>query len=450
MNPIGASILAVLAFVVLLAPRQWAVLAMMAGVLYLTQAQAVDVLGFNLYAVRFLELAGCIRVMARREFSFLRLNRIDQGLLLLYSYTAIVYSLWAADGRSYVIGNAVDAFLCYFTFRGLIREMEDFRWFLRAFVLLLAPFVALILLEAMTRHNPFSFLGDTYDWVRGDRFRCVGSFRHPDLLGTLGASFLPLYIGLTFARRDRWFALIGIGLCLVIVWASNSGGPLGAAAFGLVGWAFWTVRTKMREVRWGIVGGIALTALVMKAPIWYLIARISDITGGSGWHRSYLIDMAFQHLDKWWLAGMPITDTRDWFPYILITTGGADITNQFLSFGLNAGLGAIALFILLLTRAFSGLGEALASVRSNCRKPSETEFLLWGFGVMLLVHIVNWFGITYFDQIHVVWFMQLATISGLSETRAEAGSKIETDDSGDWPGEEDLLESEVQYEKQLP
>lgn len=73
------------------------------------------------------------------------------------------------------------------------------------------------------------------------------------------------------------------------------------------------------------------------------------------------------------------------------------------------------LFIILLKRAFSGLGNALRSVRSNSEGVSETELLLWGMGVMMVVHIVNWFGISYWDQTYVIWFMQLAAVSSLSE-----------------------------------
>lgn len=129
MNPIGVSILLFLIFVVLITPRRWALVGMMAGVLYLSQAQQVDVLGFNLYAIRFLELAGFIRVMSRKEFSFAGLNKIDRILLFFYCYVAIVYSLRSSEGQINVIGLSVDAFLCYFTFRGLIIDLDDFRWF---------------------------------------------------------------------------------------------------------------------------------------------------------------------------------------------------------------------------------------------------------------------------------------------------------------------------------
>jgi hypothetical protein len=161
----------------------------------------------------------------------------------------------------------------------------------------------------------------------------------------------------------------------------------------------------------------------MKAPIWFLPARISDIVGGDGFHRSYLMDCAIRDLSKWWFSGMPIVDTANWFPYVVPATGGADITNQYLFFGVTGGLLAIILFILLLIKCYSLLGNSMYQLRASTSTPTGNEFLLWGLGVMLTVHISNWFGIRYFDQTYNLWFMQLAAIS---VTKAEVLPKVKT------------------------
>ena len=427
MNALGASILCVLIAVVLLGPRRWALLGMMAGVLYLTQGEEIQVFGLHLFAMRFLEMAGFIRVMARREFSFSSLNEIDRAFLWLYCFTTVVFLLRSTEGQAYQIGMAVDAILCYFTFRGLIQNIEDFKWFLSAFVILLSPYFLLVLMQAFTARNPFAIVGGPQGFMfRHGRPRCMGSFRHPDLFGSLGATFLPLFIGYALAGTKRFRALLGMVFCLGIVLLANSGGPVAAAAFGLAGWLFWRFRTKMSLVRRSIVGSIALLAVVMKAPIWYLPAKISSITGGGGWHRSYLMDIAFKNLSKWWLAGMPIAMTKNWFPYRLRVTGGADITNQYISFGLSAGIGSMFLLIFLLIRSFQGLGKTLSVVRLHFPETSQSEYLLWGLGVMLSVHIVNWINVSYFDQFYVIWFMQLAVISSVTNG---ANIAVETNQS---------------------
>lgn len=422
MNLAGTSIVSLLILVVLCAPRRWALVGMMAGVLYLTEGQHVQVLGLNIFSIRFLELAGFIRVIARREYSFSMLNKLDLALIWLYCYMTVVFLLRSSENVAYQIGMAVDAFLCYFAFRGLMSNIEDFRWFLRAFLLLLAPYTLLILFESFTRHNLFSAMGAVADgtWVRGNRIRCFGSFRQPDTLGMFAASFLPLYIGMACISQERKFALMGVTFCLIIPWAANSGGAASAVGMGLLGWiGFWRLRTKMQKVRWCIVAIIVALALVMKAPVWYIFAHVSSVTGGDGWHRSYLIDVAYRHLSQWWLCGMSAKETAGWFAYTLGTLDQADICDQFISFGLIAGLPAMILFIFLLVRAYGSLGKAMAAVRNSQRETGPAEFLLFGLGVMLLVHIIDWFGITYFDQMYMVWFMQLATISSLCEQRTQ-------------------------------
>ena len=78
MNSIEIVILTTLVAVVLFASRRWAILGMLAGVLYLTQGDAINVLGLNFYPLRFLEMGGFVRVVVRREFSFSVVNKMDQ------------------------------------------------------------------------------------------------------------------------------------------------------------------------------------------------------------------------------------------------------------------------------------------------------------------------------------------------------------------------------------
>ena len=417
MNALSTAILVFLAVVVLFTPRRWALLGMIASLLYLTQYQQIKLGGFNMFPHRFIELAALIRIISRRELFSIKLNRIDWCLLVLYSYTTIVYLCRDSEDAAYTIGEAVDAYLCYFAFRCLVTNIDEFRWFLKAFVFLLIPYMLLLLREHHSGRSAFTALGAVPELATrdDDSVRCCGSFRYATLMGTLGATFLPIYIGLCFIKSDRKLAWVGIAFSVGIVWLSNSGGPINAAAIAMVGWLLWPIRKRMYLVRRAIVVWIAVAAMVMKAPVWYLIAKVSDLTGGDGWHRSYLIDVSFRHLNLWWLAGMKDELTADWFPYVVAATGGADITNAYISFGLTAGLMSMFLFIALLTKAFIELGKAQAAMRANSDGVTSNEFMLWGLGAMLAAHVANWFGVTYWDQTYMLWFMQLAVIANLSQ-----------------------------------
>jgi hypothetical protein len=393
---------------------------MAAAVLYLTQYQAVSLAGFNLTALRLLELAGTARVVFRREFSSIKPGQVDRLFLVMNCYVALVFLLRSSSGHAEVIGTTIDAILLYFIFRSLLRDMEDMIWFLRNLVIILAPYLALIWIEVTTQSNPFSLLGaSTWNFeIRGERIRAMGSFRHPSLLGSLGACLLPLYIAMMFIPRTRQRAAFGIALCLGIVVFANSGGPVSATVAGLLGWLTWILRKHMHAVRRCLLALLVALALVMKAPIWYLPARVSLLSGGGGWHRSYLMDVAFQNLDQWWFAGMDLAQTRHWFPYVVGATGAADITNAYLYFGIKAGLAAIVLFVLLLATAYRHLGEGLKQSRAAPAANRAVEYMLWGLGCALLVHIVTWFGITYFDQFEAIWLLQLAAISAMLQASA--------------------------------
>lgn len=421
MNTLGLSLLSVFGFLILFGSRRWALLGMLAGILFLTQGQYLDVEGFNLYPMRLLEVVALCRMVARGEYPAGTFNRLDRVFILLYTFSVVVFVLRSDDGLAYQIGTGIDAICLYLVFRSLLRNMNDLRWMLRGLVILLLPYVYLLWVESLTFLNLFAPLGGVElirsgdAWVRGGRLRATGSFGHPSLLGTLGGTFLSLYIGLWFARpAERITALAGILLCLGIVGAANSGGPALCVVATVLGWMLWPIRRSMRFVRWTIVVLLVLLAMVMNAPIWYLLARISSITAGDGYHRAILIDIGINNIDRWWLVGMSSSETASWLPYTNVITGVVDMTNNFLKFGVSAGLGAIILLVALIAVAFSETGRAMLSIRSRSHTDIDQEPIFWGLGVMLATHVINWFGITYWDQTSAVWYLHIAMIGSLA------------------------------------
>lgn len=424
MNPLAIAILLVLFGAVLALPGRWALVALASGALFLTQASGVEVAGFSIFPTRLLAYAAFARVLARGELSLVRLTKVDWMLILLYSFTTTVLVFRADESVFLHTAKLLDALCGYFALRGLIKGADDLRWFLGVLAFLLVPYVCLLTIERLTLHNPFALLGGREGWLRDGKIRCFGSFRHPSLLGSLGATFFPLFVALAFDRQQRNRALLGATLCVAVVLFSNSGGPISAWLFGIAGWLLWAMRQNMQLFRRILLGTFVLLAMIMKAPVWYLIAKGSNITGGNGWHRAYLIDVAMRNLDEWWLIGMPVKETASWMAYTLGTTGGTDITNQFLVFGISCGALGIILLIWLVTRSYKLLGRALAGARRiGSVSARSDEFVLWGLGVMLAVHVVNWLGISYFDQFELLWLLQLAAIVSVSQAvRADSDS----------------------------
>ena len=136
--------------------------------------------------------------------------------------------------------------------------------------------------------------------------------------------------------------------------------------------------------------------------------------GGDGWHRSNLIDRFVKSFHDWWLLGMPIEKTINWAPTSM-SWGGVDVTNEYVSVGINGGLISLVLFIMLFWSCYQSLGKAMRKIRSYTQNDRRNEALLWGLGSALFSHMINLTAVTYFDQFWVMWFMLLSVISGVTQ-----------------------------------
>ena len=439
MTPATIAILAILCAGVLWAPRRFALLALMTSMIYLSQRNGLDIGGFRMHPGRFLELAGAVRVIGRREFQWRDLNRLDRAVLIAYGYVTLMVLLRAAFGYgtsadikmatpTSKLGELIDVLLTYVVFRGLIKTPSDIRLLLIRTVPLLLPFVGLLWIERTTGANPLAALGAIPRvWIDADggRVRCMGSFLHPALLGTFGAGLAAMYIAISGVKSCRRWGMLGLAASVAIVLMANSGGPLTMLTGVLIGWGCWFIRGHMKLFRIGVFGALLGLALVMRDPIWYLPSKMSLLFGGSGWHRSYLMQQAITNFDKWWLAGMPLDQTLHWFPYLVL--GAADITNLYVAFGVDGGLIAMLLLIRLLKTAFSEAGRTVQKFDACRPSRSEEALLMWGLGVAIAGHMANFFSITYFDQTSSFWLLQLAAISSISAsvaTRTAVGADV--------------------------
>lgn len=144
---------------------------------------------------------------------------------------------------------------------------------------------------------------------------------------------------------------------------------------------------------------------------------------------------------------MGTDDTAGWMPYTLAVDNTADITNQYLVAGLRGGLLSMILFIIIIVRCFVKLGSARGKIAAESRR---TEILLWAAGSVVFAHVVNFFSISYFDQMEVIWYMLVAIIAGVTAEILEArpaitpGLSAEEESSGlqTWDGAEPVAAAE--------
>ncbi|MFZ5998417.1 MAG: hypothetical protein ACOYW7_13180 [Nitrospirota bacterium] len=406
-NSIAVIFLMLNAALLLLLPRRWASLPLLIGACYMPLAQGIEIGPFTFTVVRILVAAGVVRIIIRGERLTGGMNAMD-WLMLVWSAWALTSSVFHhnySDALILRLGLVYNACGIYFLLRVFCQSLDDVVGLCRIMAILLVPVAVEMLYEKLTLHNLFSTLGAAEGpAIREGKIRAQGPFSHSILAGTIGAVSIPLMIGLW--HRYRKEAMAGIYACLVMVITSASSGPIISTTVGIGALMMWRFRHRMRLIRWLAVFGIIGLDLIMKAPVYYLIARI-DLTGGStGWHRARLIESAFQHLSEWWLAG---TDyTRHWMPTgVSWNPDHTDITNYYLKTGVIGGLPLMLLLIAVLAMGFVFVGQAL---RQTADLTHRSQFMIWALGASLFAHAATFVSVSYFDQSFLFIYLTLALI----------------------------------------
>jgi hypothetical protein len=414
-NAIGLSVAISMALLTLFLPRRYTILPFIAICFFLTVGQTISMFGLNITMLRCVLVFGWLRLILWKELTPLRLNVVDVIVLTwvvsrIIMHTLLVQTPFAAINR---IGAAYDALGFYFLFRYLIRDLKDFERALAIMAVLAVPLAAAMFLESLSGRNLFFILGGVPEitFERNGIFRCQGPFAHPILAGTVGATLTPLFIGLWFKKgMYKGLSIIGLIAALTITITSASSGPWMACAYGVAAMMLWPIHAYMRHLRWAALILLVLLHMVMNAPIWSIIGRLSNLVGGTGWHRAALIHQAIYHFDEWWLVGT--TYTAHWELGTLPNDPNmADITNQYILEGVNGGLLTMLLFISIIALCFRDIGRAITQVE---KQSLAVKMILWAMGASLFSHVVSFISVSYFDQMIMLWYFLLASISSVT------------------------------------
>ena len=387
-------------------PRRYALLPIIVVTCFMTLGQVVVVGGLHFTVMRIVVLFGWIRLVLRSEIRRLRLNSIDKAVLAWVMVAIITHSLLWQTSEEFVnrLGFGYNVVGMYFLFRFLLRDLDDIKRLFAITAIVIIPLALAMLVERVTERNAFAVFGGVraITELRGGTLRCQGPFGHPILAGTFGATLLPFFVSLWWqGRKYKWLAFAGVLSSATITATAGSSGPLMAFMAGSFAMGLWWFRKYMPLIRWGALLGFISLALVMKAPVWYLIQRVNIFSGSTGDHRALLIDQFVHHFSDWWLLGTKSTiawaDENMW-----------DITNQYVWEGVNGGLFAMILFILTIVFCFRAVGRTVR--RLPATHGGDERRLVWALGAALFAHAASFMSISYFDQNVVNWYMLLAMI----------------------------------------
>ncbi len=403
---------------VVVLPRRLALCAFLFGAIFIPIGQSVLVGPLNFQSFRILILFGWMRLVARGEFRFPGFGTIDKLVLVwalasAFTYTLLWQSMAALQNGLGVAFNAIGA---YFFFRCTIRDVQAARYVVKVLAVIAVWVAVSVLIERATGgRNLFYMLGalNEFSEIRDGALRCQGPFGHSILAGTFAATLVPLLIPLRRQPGGKKWTILGLVACMVIAFNSFSSGPV-LTLFGALGalWA-WRVRKHMRLIRWGTVIALVGLHLVMKAPVWALIARVSVFGSSSADHRYRLVDGFLQRVSEWWLIGT--RSYADW-GWVL-----SDVSNHYIRIAVDGGILPLALFIWIVVACFKGLGIRLRSVSDF-----KDQKFMWALGASLFAHLIAFMGVNYWDQMIVVWHLLLAMIACVVTTLKPVAVKVQT------------------------
>jgi len=394
---------------ILLLPRKYVVVPLLLLSIPIPLGQVVMVGTFHFPTSRILLLFAGMRVLwqsyvMHSTASRIRLNLVDKAVIGYTLSCVVCYSLlWQESGALFTqLGSMYNILGFYFIFRFFLRDQGDIDRAIKVMVVVALIIAACMLNEQVTGRNILAMFGGVPEFtaLRDGYLRSQGPFRVYLTAGAFGATLVPLFLCLWRKGGSHFLAGLGIATALTITITSRTSTAISACVATAVGLGMWFVRDKMRAVRWGLVSVLVGLQLVMKGPVWALLARVDLVGGSTGWHRFKIIDNCIHHFWDWMLLGSNNYWTWD---------GGDDmwdLANQYVSVAETTGLLSLILFVAAIVYCFKYLGRARKATGNDHRR----AWFLWLLGVALFSNLVAFLGISYFDQTSIYWYLLLAMI----------------------------------------
>jgi hypothetical protein len=406
-------------------PRNKVITPFLLGCFTIPLGQVVVLGGMHFTVLRILIIAGLVRRAisggTSPEGKFPGgFNGVDRMVILWIVSVQTLVTLQWMEMQSFIhnLGDFLDMFGGYLVVRFFIPDGEAVRRAVKALAVICVIQGVCMVNEQIAHVNVFGYIGGIGPGltIRDGKIRSEG------VLGCISAgafagALIPLFLWLLTERKCRTLACVGVAGATAMVLTSNSSTSLLALAATALAIFFWPLRKQMRLVRWGLVLTLVALHLVMKAPVWALIARV-DLTGSSsGYHRYELVDNCIRHFSQWWLLGYKDYDKWGFMMF--------DMCNQFVVQAVCGGLLGLVSYIAIFSRSFGAIGKARKTVEGDRGR----EWLLWCLGSTLFSVVVAHFGINYPAMMEIGLFTLWTVISVATfEARRAAEAHVEIPD----------------------
>jgi hypothetical protein len=405
MHPLVLAALLIAGILIFLLPPKKVLIPILVAVFLIPLGQQLYIAGVHFLAIRIIILLALMRIITIPTEE--RSSRMAGGWTAIdtafFSYVliqavAILITYRSSDAIINQSAMVLDVLGGYFVFRVLLRSRDEVNTTIKTLAFIAAVVATGMLIERHTLSNVFGLLKGVAQVpeIRDGRVRSQGSFQHALTAGAFATTCLPLFVMVWKNRSSRIIAALGLVAATVMALTTSTSTSLLSLLAGCLAVLAWPLRKKMQMIRRGLVLSLIGLAVVMKAPVWFVIAHI-DLTGSSSsYQRALLVDQFIRNFWNWWLVG---SGTAGWGWDMW------DVQNQYVAVGTVGGLAALVAFILVISRAFSRIGMARKSSTSI-----SDEWVYWLLGAALFVDVVSFFGVNFFDQVRLLWCALVAMV----------------------------------------
>jgi len=391
---------------VIAVPKKYFLLPFVLVACFIPADQRALIFGLDFTPLRMLIVVGFLRTIILSERLTFKWNRFDRLVIAWAFCGAIIFVIQWANMRTliYTCGMLFDIIGLYWLFRINITSWNDIKLTIKILAISSLAMAVLVGFEWVSGKNPFAIMGRVHTVTRQGRYRCQASFPHSIMLGLFWTTIFPLFIGLARTEQQKiYWAAAAASIFIVAATASST--PYLTMLVVIIILCGYKWRQYMRFAAWGLIASIIALHVIMKGPVWSLIANMTVVPGSTGYHRFILIDRAIHYFNEWAILGT--RSTEHW------GSGLLDITNQYITEGIRGGLITLILFLVMLYMAL----RLLLHLSIQYREYNQ-RFLVWCFFAVIVGHCIAFFGVSYFGQMRMWWSMSLAITSFFSQNKA--------------------------------
>jgi hypothetical protein len=381
-------------------PRKFFLFPFIMAACFVPMNQRFIIFDLDFTILRILTLFGILRLVFRNETREVIWNTFDKLIVSWSIVGSVIYIIQVGNTSGFIYKSGVmfDCLGMYWLFRQTIRNWDDINQTIRMFAFFAIITAPIIGMEKIQQSSYFSVFGPVQGQFHRQRYRCAGPFPHYIMMGTFWAVLLPLFYAQIKAKKHKILYFIAISAAISNVYLSASSTPIMTTIAIILFWYLYEYRMHGKKILWASIFVLFSLHLIMKAPVWHLMARADIFAGSTGWHRYYLFDNFIKNFSEWFLIGT--RDTAHW------GRGLNDITNQFVLEAVRGGFITLVLFTIIIYNAIKIPGRLSLS-----ETDSEKVWILWAICVAMLGHFFTFWGVSFFGQINMLLYLTFTFVA---------------------------------------